>query len=195
MRVLVACERSGVVRDAFRAAGHDAWSNDIEPSYACQNYHIIGDALEVAYTDPWDLMIAHPPCTYLTNAANRWLYEDSKDMTVEERLAEQKKAVAFFIALQHAPIEKIAIENPWPYVGVTKYIGKPDDLVQPWMFGDPESKGVCWWLKNLPPLLSTLVCSEREQKKWRLSENEDRPRLRAEFFPGMAAAMALQWGH
>jgi hypothetical protein len=193
MKVLVACEVSGIVRDAFTAAGHDAWSCDLEPSDSPGFRHIISDAVDLAYGEHWDLMIAHPPCTYLTNAANRWLYEDSKTMTVEERLVEREKAIDFFILLRDAPIDKIAIENPWPYREVAEQIGPPTDFVQPWMFGEPESKGIFLWLKNLPPLMSTVIESNREQKKWRMSESKERAKERSKFFPGIARAMADQW--
>ncbi len=192
MRVLVACEFSGIVRDAFSARGHDAWSCDLLPTESAGN-HIEGDVLEVL-ADGWDLLIAHPPCTFLTNAANRWLYVDSGQSTVAERIRHRADAIRFFQALQTAPVGKIAIENPQPHPYVISVVGRFHDKVQPWQFGDPETKGICWWLKNLPPLISTVIETTREDVKHRLPPGPERAKLRSKFFPGVAKAMADQWG-
>ena len=191
MRVLVACEYSGTVRDAFIAKGHDAMSCDLLPTES-PGPHYQGDVFDVL-DDGWDLMVGHPPCTYLTNAANRWLYEDSGSCTALERLDYREEAIAFFIKLLNAPIEKIAIENPEPHPYVISKVGRYSDKVQPWMFGDPETKGVCLWLKNLPPLMSTQIESKREAIKHNLPPGPDRAKLRSKFFPKMAKAMAEQW--
>ena len=192
MRVLVACEYSGTVRDAFSKAGHEAVSCDLLDSDS-PGSHYKGDVFDII-NDGWDMMIAHPPCTYLTNAANKWLYVDSSVSTVEERLIYRDEAIAFFMRLQNADIEKIAIENPQPHPYVTNRVGRFNDKVQPWMFGDPETKGVCWWLKNLAPLMSTVIESTRSDIKHRLPPGPERAKMRAKFFPNMAGAMAHQWG-
>lgn len=192
MKILVACEHSGIVRDSFLAKGHDAISCDILDTDVPGPHHR-GDVLDIL-NDGWDLMIAHPPCTFLTNAANRWLYEDSAKSTVEQRLLRRDMAIAFFKLMLCAPVEKIAVENPFPHKWVVEQVGRYSDMVQPWMFGDPESKGVYWWLKNLPPLMSTVTETNREQKKWRMSPGPERDKMRSQFFPLMAEAMADQWG-
>ena len=192
MRVLVACEFSGIVRDAFSVRGHDAWSCDLLPTESAGN-HIEGDVLDVL-ADGWDLMVAHPPCTYLTNAANKWLYVDSGQSTVAERLKRRDDAIMFFQKLQSAPVQKIAIENPQPHPYVIEKVGKFHDKVQPWQFGDPETKGICLWLKNLPPLISTLIETTRTDVKHRLPPGPERAKLRSKFFKGVAHAMADQWG-
>tara|TARA_R110000787_G_scaffold258404_2_gene363615 strand:+ start:85 stop:675 length:591 start_codon:yes stop_codon:yes gene_type:complete len=196
VKVLVACEYSGVVRNAFTARGHDAWSCDIlETESPGQHYKC--DVLEILDQN-WDLMIAHPPCTFLTNAGNRWFYDpDDKEKphpNYPERWADRDDAIKFFLSLQNAPIEKIAIENPLPNPYVTNKTGKHHQLVQPWMFGHPESKGICLWLKNLGPLFATMVEEVREQKMWKLPPSEDRWKLRSKTYTGFADAMAKQWG-
>lgn len=192
MKILVACEFSGVVRDAFIKVGHEAMSCDLLPTES-PGPHYEGNIFDVL-DDGWDMMIAHPPCTYLTNAANKWLYVDSSKSTVQERLIYRESAIYFFKELMDASIEKIAIENPQPHPYVMKKVGRFTDKVQPWMFGDPETKGVCWWLKSLAPLMSTDICSIREAVKHNLPPSPDRAKLRSKFFPNMAHAMAEQWG-
>tara|TARA_R110001599_G_scaffold196826_1_gene393451 strand:+ start:278 stop:865 length:588 start_codon:yes stop_codon:yes gene_type:complete len=193
MRVIVGCEESQVVTKAFRERGIEAYSCDLQDcSGGRPEWHIKGDILD--NLEGWDLGIFHPDCTYLTNAANKWLFEDSSKCTVEERLVLRGKAIEFFIKLQDAPIDKIAIENPQPHPYVTDRVGRFTDKVQPWMFGDPETKGVCWWLKNLPPLMSTVIETTREDLKHRLPPGPERAKLRSKFFPLMAKAMAVQWG-
>lgn len=192
MRMIALCEYSGIVRNAFAARGHDAWSCDLLPTESDGN-HIQGDALEVI-DQGWDLIIAHPPCQYLTNTANKWLSVDSGVCTVEERLRRREDAIKFFIALKNANAKMIAIENPRPHPYVLKMVGNFSDFVQPWMFGDPETKGICLWLKGLPPLMSTVMESTRDDIKHRLPPSPERAKLRSEFFPGVADAMADQWG-
>jgi len=192
MKVLVACEYSGIVRDAFTEKGHDAMSCDLLPTES-PGKHYQGDVLDIL-NNGWDLMIAHPECTYLTNAANRWLYEDSAVCTKEERIIRRDKAIEFFLKLKNAPINKIAIENPQPHPYVIEKVGKFSDKIQPWMFGNPETKSICLWLKNLPPLISTIIESKREDIKFRLPKTSERSKLRSKFFTGIAKAMADQWG-
>ncbi len=187
------CEYSQIVTQAFRRKGHDAWSCDLLPTEGDPDYHIQGDVLDIL-EDGWDMAIFHPYCTYSTNAANRWLYEDSSKSTVAERLILRDEGIEFFLKLKNAPIEKIAIENPEPHPYVISKVGRYQDKVQPWMFGDPEKKGICLWLKDLPPLISTIIESEREAKVHRMPPGPERSKARSRFFPGVADAMAEQWG-
>ena len=191
MKVLVACEYSGIVRDAFSRKGHFAVSADILPTESI-GYHYHGDVLNIL-NDGWDLMVAHPPCTYLTNAGNRWLHEDSAESTAAERLENREHAIRFFQELQNAPIDRIAIENPTPHGYVTDRVGMYHDKIQPWMFGHPEKKGICLWLKNLPPLMSTMTEQQRDPKVHWMGPSADRQKERSKFFTGIAEAMAEQW--
>lgn len=192
-KVLFACEESGVGRDIFIEHGYDAWSCDLKPGRGVHtDKHIQADVLTILDQD-WDRMIAHPDCTYLTNAANRWLYEDSSKSTAAERLVLRESAIEFFLTLKNADIEEICIENPEPHPYVISLVGHYSDKVQPWMFGDPETKGLCLWLKNLPPLMSTMIETTREDKKHRLPPSPERAALRSESFPGVMQAMARQW--
>lgn len=197
MRVLVACEYSATVRDAFRARGHDAWSCDLLPTDGDPQWHFVGDVFEIIEGD-WDLMIAHPPCTYLTNSGVAWLH---KDPTRWDRLDE---AAAFFRILLNAPIPRIAIENPIMHKYAKERIGgvKQTQVIQPWMFGHMEQKATCLWLKNLPPLVPTknvkeemmaLPDNERQRLHY-LPPSADRWKLRSTTFKGIAEAMAEQWG-
>ena len=184
MRVLVGCEFSGVVRDAFRDYGHDAWSCDLLP---CERGgpHITGDLLSVASWGCWDVMIAHPPCTYLTLAANRWWNEPGRPEAAQE-------AVDFILKLWNMPIPRVAIENP---IGrLSGMWRKPDQIVQPWMFGHGETKATCLWLKNLPPLMATVVDTGREARVHRATPGPERWKFRSRTLDGVAAAMAFQWG-
>lgn len=194
MRVLVACEYSGIVRSAFSARGHEAWSCDLLPTESPGN-HYQGDVMNIL-GDNWDLMVAHPPCTFLTNAANRWLYEDCATGTAEQRLYSRAEAIQFFQRLQQAPVARIAIENPEPHPFVIQQVGKYSDKIKPEWFGVPEKKGICLWLKNLPPLLSTLIipADQCSAKVHRMAPGKDRAKMRSIFFHGVAAAMAEQWG-
>ncbi len=183
MRVLIACECSGVVREAFRAKGHDAWSCDIEPADDGSICHIQDDVLNRLKWTYWDLMIAHPPCTALTVAGNG-TYAKRPDLI--------QKAVDFVLALANAPIEKIAIENP---VGrLSTYWRKPDQYIQPWQFGHGETKKTGLWLKNLPLLKPTNVVEGREQRIWKMGPSPERSKLRSVTYKGIAEAMAEQWG-
>lgn len=181
MRVLVACEFSGVVRDAFKAMGHDAWSCDLLPTEV-PGQHIQGDVL-AALSDGWDLMIAHPPCTHLAVSGARWFKDKRED---------QEKAVSFFMALVNAPIPRIAVENPISIMS-SRY-RKPDQIIQPWQFGHGETKATCLWLKNLPPLNPTNIVPGREARIHRMPPGPDRWKERSRTFAGIADAMASQWG-
>jgi hypothetical protein len=197
LRVLVACEYSATVRDAFRARGHDAWSCDLLPTDGDPEWHFIGDVFEVI-DGGWDLMIAHPPCTYLTNSGVTWLH---KDPTRWDRLDE---AATFFRILLNAPIPHIAVENPIMHKYAKERIGgvKQTQVVQPWMFGHPEQKATCLWLKNLPPLVPTnnvkaemdALPDNQRQRLHYLPPSADRWKLRSTTFQGIADAMAEQWG-
>jgi len=187
MNVLVACEFSGIVRNAFTQRGHNAWSCDFLPTETEGN-HYQTDVRNVLY-NAWDLMIAHPPCTYLCNSGVRWLYER------EGRWDEMRKAAEFFKYLLEANIPAIAIENPIPHRYAVEIIGrKYDQIIQPWEFGHGETKATCLWLKNLPFLVATKIVSRREQRIWKLPKTEDRGKKRSISYKGIAEAMAEQWG-
>lgn len=182
MRVLIACEFSGVVRRAFRALGHDATSADLLLAEDADSHHYCGD-VEHILDAGWDLMIAHPPCTHLASSGARWF---------AQRPAEQQAALAFFRRLWEAPIARIALENP---VGVAStHIRKPNQIVQPWMFGHGETKATCLWLKGLPKLQPTAIVEGREARIHRMSPGPNRSRERSRTYEGIAAAMAAQWG-
>lgn len=181
VRILVACEFSGIVRSAFAARGHDAWSCDLLPTER-PGQHIQGDVIPILL-DGWDLMIAHPPCTYLAVSGARWF---------KDRLPEQAVARAFFMALVNAPIPRIAVENPISIMS-TVY-RKPDQIVQPWMFGHPETKATCLWLKNLPKLVPTNIVEGRAARVHREPPSPDRWKNRSRTLDGIARAMAEQWG-
>lgn len=196
MRVLVACEYSGVVRDAFIALGHEAMSCDILPTDA-PGPHYQGDVRDVL-DDGWDLMIAHPPCTYMTNSGVTWLHRDPT------RWQNLDAAATFFRLLLNAPILCIAIENPIMHKYAKERIGgvKQSQLIQPWMFGHMEQKATCLWLKNLPLLHPTKdvkaemnkLPKNEQQRLHYLPPSADRWKLRSTTFKGIAAAMAKQWG-
>lgn len=199
MRVLVACEFSGVVREAFRKRGHDAWSCDLLPTEA-PGQHFCGD-VKGLLGKRWDLMIAHPPCTYLTNAGVRHLHDSvtskngNKTKVVgSERWVKMFEAAEFFRALWNAPIPKIAIENPVPHGYAAMLIGRYTQLVQPWMFGHGETKATCFWLKNLPPLEPTKYVTGRYARVHMTSPGPNRWKERSRTYQGIADAMAEQWG-
>ena len=197
MRVLVACEFSGVVRRAFAARGHDAWSCDLLPAEDGSNRHIIGDARDLL-NDGWDLlMVAHPPCTRLCNSGVRWLTTPPPGRSKPDMLADLAAAAELFSAFWNAPIERVAIENPVMH-GRAKALIRgykpPAQSVQPWQFGHGETKRTCLWLRGLPPLRPTNIVAGREARVHRMSPSADRWRERARFFPGIADAMADQWG-
>ena len=197
MRVLVACEYSATVRDAFRAKGHAAYSCDLLPTDGDPAYHYQGDVFDVL-DSPWDLLIAHPPCTYMTNSGVVWLH---KDPSRWEKLDEAAK---FFKALLDAPIERIAVENPIMHKYAKERIGgiKQTQVIQPWMFGHMEQKATCLWLKNLTPLVPTNDVKEamlalpdnQRQRLHYLPPSADRWKLRSTTYKGIAQAMADQWG-
>ncbi len=181
MKVLVACEFSGIVREAFKAKGHDAWSCDLLPT-EIPGQHIQGDVLSIL-NDGWDMMIAHPPCTHLAVSGARWFKDKQK---------EQAEALVFVGRLLECNIPKICLENPVSVIS-TK-IRKPDQIIQPWMFGEPYQKNTCLWLKNLPKLIPTQIMEDREQKCWREPPSPDRWKKRSRTYQGIAKAMAEQWG-
>lgn len=197
MKVLVACEFSGTVRNAFAALGHDAWSCDLLPSDDGSNRHIVGDARD-HLNDGWDLlMVAHPPCTRLCNSGVRWLSSPPPGRTAEEMQADLEEGAALFSAFWNAPIERIAVENPVMHRHAKALIVNyqpPAQSVQPWQFGHGETKRTCLWLKGLPPLVATDVVAGREQRVHRMPPGPDRWKERSRFFTGIAAAMADQWG-
>ena len=195
-KVLVACEYSGAVRDAFIAKGHEAWSCDLLPTDA-PGPHIQGDVLPVL-AQGWDLMIAHPPCTYLSVSGMHWTTRGLRDPQLTQ------DALDFVRALLAAPIPRIALENPVSVI--SSRIRKPDQIVQPWMFGHDASKKTCMWLKNLPPLQPTSVVEPsivNGKPRWgnqtgsgqnKLPPSADRWKLRSVTYAGIASAMADQWG-
>ena len=183
MRVLIACEYSGRVRDAFIRAGHDAMSCDLLPTDA-PGPHYQGDVRDVL-ADGWDLMVGHPPCTDLSVSGARHFEAKRAD-------GRQQAAIEFFLMLARAPIQRIAIENP---VCIMSSIWrKPDQIIQPWQYGHGETKATCLWLKNLPHLVPTNIVEGREQRIWKMSPTADRWKLRSETYAGIAEAMAQQWG-
>lgn len=189
MRVLVACEYSGKVREAFRRKGHDAWSCDLLPADDGSEFHIQGDCIPVIkqdYRPHWDLIIIHPPCTALAVSGNRWY---GKGMPKhQERLDSIEWTLALFeLAKRHAP--RVCMENP---VGVLPI--KPTQYIQPWEFGHGETKKTGLWLHGLEPLKPTNIVEGREQRIWKLPPTADRWKIRSETFHGIADAMAEQWG-
>lgn len=184
MRVLVACEFSGVVRDAFIRRGHDAISVDLLPT-EWDGPHHQGDVLAFLEEDEFgfDLMIAHPPCTYLAVSGARWF---------AQRQQEQEEALAFVQLLLDAPIPRIALENPISVISTR--IRRPDQIIQPWQFGHPETKATCLWLKGLPKLQPTDIVDGREPRVHHASPGPDRWKERSRTLRGIAEAMADQWG-
>ena len=182
MKVLVACEFSGVVRQAFRDIGHNAWSCDLLPADDNSPYHIQEDVLSILNAE-WDLMIAHPPCTHLAVSGARWF---------KDKQQEQEEALGFVKRLLEAPVPRIALENPISIISTR--IRKPDQIIQPWQFGHGETKATCLWLRNLPRLVPTDVVAGRENRVHRMPPGPDRWKHRSRTYPGIGAAMADQWG-
>jgi site-specific DNA-cytosine methylase len=182
MRVLIACEFSGVVREAFRARGHDAWSCDLLPAEDGSDYHHQCD-VEAITGNGWDLMIAHPPCTHLAVSGARWF---------RDKQAEQVEALQFVLRLLDAPVPRIAIENPVSIISTR--IREPDQIIQPWQFGHGETKASCLWLKNLPRLIPTDIEDGRTPRVHYASPGPDRWKERSRTLRGIASAMADQWG-
>lgn len=194
MRVLVACEFSGTVRDAFIKAGHDAISCDLLPTDK-PGPHIQGDVTEVML-QRWDLVVAHPPCTYLTVSGNKWMKPEYSDR-FPNRPKQREEAIKFFMACYNANADYVAVENPIGIMSST--FRKPDQIVQPWMFGHPETKATCFWLRGLPKLSPTSIVELSPNKAERhrllyLPPSEDRWKIRSKTFEGIADAMAAQWG-
>jgi hypothetical protein len=185
MKVLIACEFSGTVRDAFRERGHHAVSCDILDTEK-PGLHVRWDAILAAYfEDHWDLMIAHPPCTHLAVSGARHFAAKRQD-------GRQGEAIDFFMALANAPVHRIALENP---VSIMSSVWrKPDQIIQPWQFGHGETKATCLWLKNLPPLTPTNIVSGREPRIHKMPPGPNRWKERRRTFQGIASAMANQWG-
>jgi hypothetical protein len=181
MHVLVACEYSGAVREAFRRRGHNAWSCDLLPTEV-PGKHYEGDVRDVLYRR-WDLVIAHPPCTYLAVSGARWF---------KDRQAEQDAALAFVRLLMSAPCPRIALENPVSVI--SSRIRKPDQVVHPWWFGHGETKATCLWLKGLPKLRATNIVAGRVPRVHHMPPGPNRWRERSRTYAGVAQAMAEQWG-
>ena len=182
MRILIGCEYSGRVREAFRKLGHDAFSCDLLESEDESPFHIQGDVLSLL-TDGWDLAIFHPPCTHMAVSGSRWF---------KDKVKEQAEALAFVQTLMDAPIPMIAIENPISVI--SSRIRKPDQIIQPWQFGHGETKATCLWLKGLPKLTPTNVVEGREARVHRMPPSPDRWKERSRTYQGVADAMAAQWG-
>lgn len=211
MRILIACEFSGIVRDAFIARGNDAWSCDLLPTEK-PGPHIQDDVIK-HLDDGWDMMIAHPPCTYLAVSGNGWFYHpEDRNLPVSERrrhpkypnrIEDREKAIQFFLKLYNSNIEKVAIENP---IGILSTVfRKPEQIIHPYFFGDEASKATCLWLKNLPLLKPTNIVNKGEfitaksgkrgsKWNWGLPRTKDRWKIRSKTFQGIANAMAEQWG-
>lgn len=221
MKVLVACEESQTVCSAFRERGHEAYSADIQKcSGSKPEWHILGDVIPLINGNcefdtqdgkhhkidgKWDLLIAHPPCTYLTVAGNRWFNAEKYGDKAIQRCKDRQDAIDFFMKFANADCEKIVIENP---VGVMSTLyRKPNQIIQPYMFGHPESKKTCLWIKGLPNLIPTQIVEEeprvyfesgKSMSKWYADAlhlpKEERSKIRSKTFPGIAQAMAEQWG-
>lgn len=181
MKVLIACEFSGIVREEFKKLGHDAWSCDWLPT-EIQGNHLQKDVRDIL-SFGWDLMIAHPPCKHLAVSGARWF---------KDKYPEQLNALSFVRTLLEAPINKICLENPVSIIST--HIRKPNQIIQPWQFGHGETKKTCLWLKNLPLLKSTNIVEGREGRVWKESPGPDRWKNRSRTFKGIAEAMAKQWG-
>ena len=203
MKILVACEFSGTVREAFAARGHDAWSCDLLPTDIPGN-HYQGDVKDIL-KEGWDMMIAHPPCTYLTVTGNKWFKPEYKDR-FPTRQQDRENAIKFFMTLVDAPIEKTVIENPIGIMSTT--YRKPNQIIHPWQFGHEASKSTCLWIKGLPNLEPTNIVDKGEfvtyksgkrMTKWYADAASKPPKERAKIrnttFQGIANAMAIQWGN
>lgn len=204
MRVLVGCERSGVIRREFRQRGHDAWSCDLAPADDNDPHHLQCDVLTIL-DDRWDLAIFHPDCTYLANSSVQWLWRQPKKpkpgvLYGPPRWKALDEACAFFRRLLDAPIPRLACENPIPHRYAVERLGRSyDQLIQPYQFGHPEMKATCLWLKGLPPLQPTQIVElpdkqSEAQRIFHMRPSEERSRLRSISYQGIGAAMADQWG-
>ena len=205
MKVLIACEYSGAVRDAFLKNGHNALSCDLLPTDS-PGPHYQGSIFDILYQDQWDLMIAHPPCTFLAVSGNRWLYNKDGSKN-EERWENRRLALDFVQALMDAPIDRIVVENPVSVI--SSQIRKADQIIQPWQYGDEAQKTTCLWLKNVPKLEPTKIVGKGKFKTFKSGKRHpawyaeafekaktkaERQKLRSKTFPGIAQAMADQWG-
>jgi hypothetical protein len=189
LRILVACEYSGRVRQAFRDLGHDAWSCDLLPSEDNSERHIKGDVSELL-RQPWDIVVAHPPCQFLSNSGVRWLHERPG------RWDDMRKGAAFFLECLNANAPFVAVENPVMHKYAREIVGRgPDFTVQPWQFGDPAKKRTCFWTRGLPPLAPTsnMTASDARADCHLASPGPDRWKERSRTYPGLAKAMATQW--
>jgi len=191
MKILVACEFSQIVTKALRARGHDAYSCDLRPTEGNPDWHIQQDAIETAHGAQWDAMIAHPECTHLTLAGARWFY----DPRFPDKHADREAAISFWRKLWAAPIPLKAFENPQPLGYVMDKVGRYTQKIQPWQFGDNETKGVCLWLDGLSPLVPKVTRKPENTvaRVWRMPPGPYRQKERSRFFPGIANAMGDQW--
>lgn len=194
MKVLIACEFSAVVRDAFRARGHDAWSCDLLPTEGDPRWHIRGNVFDLPFSE-WDLLIFHYPCTYLANSGVRWLFGGKGNRRDQKRWELMEQAARSFRYLLEMPIKRIAGENPIQHKYAQGIINKkPDQIIQPWQFGHGETKATCLWLKNLPLLQPTNIVEGRRPRVHYASPGPERWKNRSRTLPGIAKAMAEQWG-
>lgn len=196
MRILCGCEESQAVTLAFRELGYEAYSNDLLPcSGGHPEYHLQMDVFDAIKLHKWDIGIFFPTCTYLTISANRWYLDQPQPksgiLVGEARRQARREAIKFFMDIYNCDIPRVAIENP---IGVmSTHFRKPDQVLQPWMFGHGETKATCLWLRNLPKLIPTEVVEGREQRIFRLPPTADRAMIRSKTYPGIARAMATQW--
>ncbi len=187
MKMLIACEYSGEIRDAFLAKGHDVTSCDLLPTER-PGPHYQGDVRDII-NDPWDMIIAHPDCRFICNSGVRWLTNNP------DRWYSLRKACGFFCMFLYHKCPKIVIENPVPHKHAMKYIGlKYNQIIHPWQHGHGETKSTCLWIKGVPELKPTEIVEGREQRIWKMPPSKDRSKLRAKTFSGIATAMAEQWG-
>lgn len=185
MKILVACEESGIVTEVFRAKGHEAYSCDLLPTSGNHpEWHFQQDVTELLKQD-WDMIIAFPPCTDLASSGARWFKEKQAD-------GRQQKSIEFFNLFTNLTCKKVCIENP---IGImSSHYRKPDQIIQPWQYGHGETKATCLWLKGLPTLKSTNIVKGREQRIWKMGPSKDRAKERSKTYTGIAQAMANQWG-
>lgn len=207
-KVLIACEESQRITIEMRKLGIECYSCDIEePSGEHPEWHIHGDVLPYINGDctfttmdgvehhidgEWDLIVAHPPCTYLASSGNRWFNVEKYGEKALQRIKNREEAFDFFMQFVNAKCQHIAIENPIGYINT--HYRKPDQIIQPWQFGHGEVKSTCLWLKNLPLLKPTNIMEERNPVSWKMSESKDRAKKRSKTYPGIAKAIAEQWG-
>lgn len=207
-KVLIACEESQRVTIEMRKLGIECYSCDIEePSGEHPEWHIHGDVIpyingnctfttmdgiEHHIDGEWDLIVAHPPCTYLASSGNRWFNVEKYGEKALQRIKDREDAAAFFMQFANANCQHIAIENPIGYMNT--HYRKPDQIIQPWQFGHGETKSTCLWLKNLPLLKPTNIVEERNPVSWKMGETKDRAKKRSKTYPGIAKAIAEQWG-